>query len=119
VQRGLPIRLLARYFEKADDQWRLSQAIRQRVRWRRINLVAGLTAIGRFDVVFCRYVLGNMAEEAQAKVLQELTSVIPEDGFLVLGQKETVPGVSAAFEPVVGRPGLFRRSSGHRAAAAA
>jgi chemotaxis protein methyltransferase CheR len=118
VQRGLPIRLLARHFEKSDDQWRISQPIRQRVRWRRINLVAGLTAIGRFDVVFCRYVLGHMTEEAQVKVLSELTSVIPEDGFLVLGQKETVAGVGEAFRPVVGRPGLFRRNPDYRAAAA-
>jgi chemotaxis protein methyltransferase CheR len=118
VQRGLPIRLLARHFEKSDDQWRVSQAIRQRVRWRRINLVAGLTAIGRFDVVFCRYVLGHMTEEAQVKVLSELTSVIPEDGFLVLGQKETAAGLGEAFRPVVGRPGLFRRNPDYRAAAA-
>ncbi len=118
VQRGLPIRLLARHFEKSDDQWRISQPIRQRVRGRRINLVAGLTAIGRFDVVFCRYVLGHMTEEAQVKVLSELTSVIPEDGFLVLGQKETVAGVGEAFRPVVGRPGLFRRNPDYRAAAA-
>ena len=118
VQRGLPIRLLARHFEKTDDNWRISQPIRQRVRWRRINLVAGLTAIGRFDVVFCRYVLGNMTEEAQVKVLSELTSVIPEDGFLVLGQKETVAGLGEAFQPIVGRPGLFRRNPDYRAAAA-
>lgn len=118
VQRGLPIRLLARHFEKSDDQWRISQAIRRRVRWRRINLVAGLTAIGRFDVVFCRYVLGNMTEEAQVKVLSELTSVIPEDGFLVLGQKEAVAGAGEAFRPVVGRAGLFRRNPDYRAAAA-
>lgn len=119
VQRGLPIRLLARHFEKADDLWRLSEAIRKKVRWRRINLVAGLTAIGRFDVVFCRYVLGQMTEEAQAKVLSELTSVIPEDGFLVIGQKETVAAIGEAFQPIVGRPGIFRRNPSFQAAVAA
>jgi chemotaxis protein methyltransferase CheR len=118
VQRGLPIRLLARYFENNDDQWRIAEAIRKRVRWRRINLVAGLTAIGRFDVVFCRHVLGHMTEEAQVKVLAELTQVIPEDGYLVLGQNEAVAGVGEAFRPVVGRPGLFRRNPDYRAAAA-
>ena len=163
VQRGLPIRLLARYFENNDDQWRIAEVlvqrgaatreqrgfwekhrrpgpirptrplsaedwtgllmhpdedIRKRVRWRRINLVAGLTAIGRFDVVFCRHVLGHMTEEAQVKVLAELTQVIPEDGYLVLGQNEAVAGVGEAFRPVVGRPGLFRRNPDYRAAAA-
>ncbi len=119
VQRGLPIRLLARHFEKQDDMWRVAEPIRGRVRWRRINLVAGLTAIGRFDIVFCRYVLGTMSAEAQKKVLTELTTVIPEDGFLVVGQKETIPGLSEGFQPIVGRPGIFRRNPASRAAVAA
>ncbi|MEJ0066878.1 MAG: CheR family methyltransferase [Caulobacteraceae bacterium] len=59
VQRGLPIRQLARYFEKDGEQWKIADAVRRRVRWRRINLIAGLRNIGRFDVVFCRYVLGT------------------------------------------------------------
>jgi chemotaxis protein methyltransferase CheR len=119
VQRGLPIRQLVRHFEKQDDMWRVSEAIRQKVRWRRINLVAGLTAIGRFDIVFCRYALGTMSAEAQKKVLTELATVIPEDGFLVVGQKETIPALSEGFQPIVGRPGIFRRNPASRAAAAA
>ena len=59
MQRGLPIRLLARHFEKDGEQWRLAADVRSRVRWRRINLIAGLRQIGRFDVVFCRYVLSG------------------------------------------------------------
>ena len=118
VQRGLPIRLLARHFEKTDENWRLSSAIRQRVRWRRINLLAGLKAIGRFDVVFCRNVLGSMTEEAQRKVVEELTFVVPDDGILVVGMKEAVAGLSEAFQPVVSRPGVFRRNPAYRAVAA-
>ncbi len=118
VQRGLPIRRLARHFEKDGDNWRLSAAVRQRARWRRINLIAGLRQIGRFDAVFCRYVLAHMTEEAQRKVLEDLTFVIPEDGFLVLGLGESVAGLTQAFEPVVGRPGLFRRNPAFQAAAA-
>lgn len=118
VQRGLPIRLLARHFEKVDENWKLSAAIRQRVRWRRINLLAGLKSIGRFDVVFCRYVLGAMTEETQRKVVQELTLVMPDDGVLVLGLKEAVAGLDEAFQPVVGRPGLYRRNPAFRAVAA-
>ena len=119
VQRGLPIRLLAKHFEKEGDNWRLSSAVRQRVRWRRINLIAGIRQIGRFDVVFCRHVLTHMTEDAQKKVLEDLTFVVPEDGYLVLGLKEPVAGLAPAFEPIVGRPGLYRRNPAYQAAAAA
>jgi chemotaxis protein methyltransferase CheR len=119
VQRGLPIRQLARYFEKDGEQWRIAPEVRQRVRWRRINLIAGLRQIGRFDVVFCRYVLSHMTDEAQRKVIEDLTFILPEDGVLVLGLKEQVAGLGEAFQPVVGRPGLYRPNPEFRAAAAA
>jgi chemotaxis protein methyltransferase CheR len=118
VQRGLPIRKLVRFFEKEGEQWRATDELRARVRWRRINLIAGLRQIGRFDVVFARYVLGHMTEEAQRKVLEDLTFILPEDGVLVLGLKEQIAGLSEAFQPVVGRPGLYRRNPEFRAAAA-
>jgi chemotaxis protein methyltransferase CheR len=118
VQRGLPIRQLARYFEKDGEQWKVADEVRRRVRWRRINLIAGLRQIGRFDVVFCRYVLSHMTDEAQRKVVEDLTFILPEDGVLVLGLKEQVAGLAEAFQPVVGRPGLYRPNPEFRAAAA-
>jgi chemotaxis protein methyltransferase CheR len=118
VQRGLPIRKLVRYFEKEGEQWRACEELRQRIRWRRINLIAGLRQIGRFDVVFCRYVLGHMTEEAQRKVLEDLTFILPEDGVLVLGLNEQIAGLGDAFQPVVGRAGLYRPNPEFRAAAA-
>jgi len=118
VQRGLPIRLLAQHFEKEGEQWRLAADVRALVKWRRINLIAGLRQIGRFDVVFCRYVLSHMTDEAQRKVVEDLTFILPEDGVLVLGLKEQVAGLTEAFQPVVGRPGLYRPNPEFRAAAA-
>jgi chemotaxis protein methyltransferase CheR len=118
VQRGLPIRLLVDHFTKDGEQWKISDEIRSRVRWRRINLIAGLRQIGRFDVVFCRYALSHMTDEAQRKVVEDLTFLIPDDGFLVLGLKEQVAGLSEAFQPIVGRPGLYRRNPQFQAAAA-
>jgi chemotaxis protein methyltransferase CheR len=118
AQRGLPIRLLAGHFEKDGDAWRIAARLRDRVKWRRINLIASLRGIGRFDIVFCRYVLGQMTEEAQRKVLEDLAYVLPPDGILVLGLDEAVAGLEGAFEPMPGRRGLFRRNPEFRAAAA-
>ena len=60
----------------------------------------GLRQIGRFDVVFCRYALSHMTEEAQRKVVEDLTFILPDDGVLVLGLKEQIAGLSEAFQPV-------------------
>jgi chemotaxis protein methyltransferase CheR len=118
VQRGLPIRALVKHFEKVDEQWRLSADIRRMVRWRRINLIAGLSGVGRWDVVFCRNVLSGMEPAYQKKVLEDLIQVLPDDGYLVLGAKENAEIAGDAFRSIAGRPGVYRRNPAYKAVAA-
>jgi chemotaxis protein methyltransferase CheR len=110
VQRGLPSRLLIKYFEKVEDAWVLSPRIRQMVRWRRMNLLADLRAAGQFDVIFCRNVLNAFDESTRAMVLDQLALALSDDGFLILGLNEAVAGVTKAFRPVPGRRGLYIRA---------
>ncbi|HXQ45888.1 MAG TPA: protein-glutamate O-methyltransferase CheR [Caulobacteraceae bacterium] len=117
VQRGLPIRLLVRHFEKVDDQWALSPRIRQMVRWRRINLLADLRPLGRFDVILCRNVLSSFDEPTRRRVLDQLANALAEDGWLVLGVDETVSGATDRLKPVPGRRGFYAPSQEAHAAA--
>ena len=117
VQRGLPIRLLVDHFDKVEESWRLSPRIRQRVRWRRLNLAGDLSGVGRFDVIFCRNVLCDLDEAVRPRVLEGLAAALPADGFLVLGAEETPLGLTDAYRPITGREGLFARNPAYRAAA--
>jgi chemotaxis protein methyltransferase CheR len=118
IQRGLPIRLLVRHFEKIDEMWALSPRIRQMVRWRRINLLADLRPLGQFDVIFCRYVIGDFDPAARRLVLEQLARALPDDGCLVLGLDETVNGLTEALKPVPGRRGVYAPDPAFRRAAA-
>lgn len=117
VQRGLPIRRLVRHFEKVDEMWAISPRIRQMIRWRRANLITDLAGVGPFDAIFCRHVLPGMVEAARAKVVEGLAAALAPDGFLVLGAGDAPPDGAAALQPVVNRPGVFRRNPAFRAAA--
>ena len=117
VQRGLPSRLLIKYFEKVDDAWVLSPRIRQMVRWRRMNILGDLRAGGQYDVIFCRNVLSAFDESTRKTVLEQLAQTLTDDGFLMLGLNEAVSGLTQAFRPVPGRRGLYIRNPSHRAAA--
>jgi chemotaxis protein methyltransferase CheR len=117
IQRGLPIRLLVRHFEKIDEMWALSPRIRQMVRWRRINLLADLRPLGQFDVIFCRNVICDFNAQTRRVVLEQLARALPEDGYLVLGLDETIGGVTEALAPVAGRPGVYRPDPQFRRAA--
>jgi chemotaxis protein methyltransferase CheR len=117
VQRGLPIRMLMRHFEKADEMWVLSPRLRQMVRWRRINLLADLRTLGQFDVIFCRNVVSGFDEATRHRVLDQLARALPPDGYLILGQDETVGDATAALTPIPGRRGLYGVNPAYQAAA--
>jgi chemotaxis protein methyltransferase CheR len=117
VQRGLPIKLLLRYFDKEGELWRASPGLRQMVRWRRINLLADLSPLGQFDVIVCRYVTGDFGEATRSRVLGQLAGALRDGGYLVLGcdeAAENAPGLTQ----LVGQPGVYVRGEGGRRAAA-
>ena len=117
VQRGLPIRLLVRHFEKNDETWSLNPHIRQSVRWRRVNLLADLTGLGQFDVIFCRNVVSGFDREVGRRVLDQLSAALPEDGRLILGIDETGSDFTDALRPVSGRRGVYAPNPEYRRAA--
>lgn len=112
VQRGLSARRLVRHFEGLDEGFVLSPRVRQRVRWRRVNLMDDPARLGQFDVVLCRNLMGYLLEDARARVLANLERTLKPGGWLVLGANETAPGLPAIAE----RPGFHGRG-GARAAA--
>ncbi len=117
IQRGLPIRLLVRHFEKVDELWRPSARLREMIRWRRINLLADLRPLGQFDVIFCRNVISTLDPALRPRVLEQMARALAPDGWLVLGRDETAAGLTETLEPVDGWTGAFARSPGFRAAA--
>jgi chemotaxis protein methyltransferase CheR len=117
VQRGLPIRLLLRYFEREGEMWRLSRALMQQVRWRRINLLADLRPLGKYEVIFCRNVIGSFDPISRKRVLIQMASLVADDGYLVLGAQETAEDIDG-LHPVSGAAGLYSRNPQQRAAAA-
>lgn len=113
VQRGLPARSLVRHFEKIDDNWRVSSRLRQGVRWGRFNLMHAFEPLGRFDVIFCRYVLSCFDEPTRTRTLERLAGALADDGLLFLGLDETTHGLTELFRPIPGRRGLYCKSPQH------
>ena len=107
VQRGLPIRLLIKYFESQDDTWAISPRIRQMVRWKRINLLADLSAMGRFDVILLRNVLGGMEASLRGKVARALAALLPDEAEKVDGDRTVTvsPADLHVGDLVIVRPG--------------
>jgi chemotaxis protein methyltransferase CheR len=107
VQRGLPIHLLVKYFKKDGDRWQIDDAIRRMVTFKSFNLLDDPSAIGQCDVVFCRNVLIYFDQIMKAKVLARIAKIMPHDGFLYLGDAESVLGISDDFNLIPGHRGVY------------
>ena len=111
VQRGLPVSLLVRYFQKVGNGWQVRPGIRNRIAFREHNLLNDCRDLGMFDIIFCRNVLIYFDEHLKSAVLGRLSRQLASDGYLVLGAAETTTGVSPDFMPVPeGHHGIFRLS---------
>ena len=99
--------MLMRYFQKEENNWRISEAIRGMVQYREWNLLADLRPLGQFDVVFCRNVLIYFDQPTKAKVLDAVAQQMPADGLLYLGGAETVLGITSRFAPLPTERGVY------------
>ncbi|MFY9685772.1 MAG: protein-glutamate O-methyltransferase CheR [Pseudolabrys sp.] len=112
VQRGLAVQLLVKYFDQIGEAWQLAPELRSMVQFRPINLLNDFSALGIFDVVFCRNVLIYFDQDTKTAVLDRIARQMPEDGYLVLGAAETVIGLTSAFKPLVDKRGLYVPAGG-------
>jgi len=99
--------LLVKYFEKQDEQWQISQELRDMVTYKEYNLLTDLKPLGRFDVVFYRNVLIYFDRDTKGLVLNNIADLMPKDGVLFLGGAETVLGISERFKPVPDQRGVY------------
>ena len=107
VQRGLPITMLVKYFAQIGDRWQINAKIRGMVQYKEFNLLQDPMPLGRFDVVFCRNVLIYFDQPTKTRVLNSVSKLMPEDGFLFLGGAETVLGITDKFQMVPGQRGVY------------
>jgi chemotaxis protein methyltransferase CheR len=111
VQRGVPARLLVKYFTQEGDVWRINEDVRSMISFRQANLMRPLPlAPGSQDIVFCRNVLMYLDAAARTAVLQALHRVMHAESVLLLGAAESVEVKSGLFDPVAGMPGFYVRA---------
>jgi len=116
VQRGLPIQMLMKYFKQAGDRWQIDAGLRDMIRFRPFNLLEDMSALGQFDVIFCRNVLIYFDQPTKQIVLERMARQLSQDGFLYLGGAETVVGITDKFQPMTNHRGMYHHANAAAAA---
>lgn len=124
IQRGLPVRLMMRWFDPEGEAWRIRPALREGINFHHHNLLDPAPRGGRFDLVLCRNVLLYFDAPVRRRVFDRISDAIAPDGMLMLGAGETVIGQTDAFVADTDLRGLYRpraaigMGGGHSARAA-
>jgi chemotaxis protein methyltransferase CheR len=108
VQRGLPIRLMVKYFRQTGTQWEIDPALRASVDFREHNIVRDPAPLVGCHVIFCRNLLIYFEEELKRRVLEKLAAALAPGGVLFLGGAESVLGITDRLEPVPEWRGVYR-----------
>lgn len=99
VNRGLPISLLLKYFQREGANWQIREDLRKMTEFSQVNLVDVWPAsLGKMDIVFLRNVLIYFSPNTKRSILKKIKAVLRPDGFLFLGGAETTLGLDSDLE---------------------
>lgn len=99
IERGLDRKTLQKYFKLLGDSWKINDEIRAMVNFRKLNLMQPFTALGKFDIIFCRNVAIYFTMQDRKKLFNKIADSLTDDGFLVIGSTESLTGVCPRFVP--------------------
>jgi len=100
VNRGLPARLMLKYFECVGAEWRIHPHVRQMVEFQHINLAAPWPSLPSMDFIFMRNVLLYFNLETRKSILTNVGRTLRPDGYFFLGGGETTLITDRSFESV-------------------
>jgi chemotaxis protein methyltransferase CheR len=110
VNRGLPAQYLARYMTRDGAHYVVSDQLRKRATFERLNFIAPWPVLPRFDLVLCRNVLIYFDLEVRARIIRKIRDTLVPGGYLLLGSSETSIGDVEGFSRhVIGRSTVYRK----------
>jgi len=90
-----------------DNKMQIKPEVKKMTTFRSLNLLESYSAVGKFDVIFCRNVLIYFSNDIKSKILNQFASSLNPDGYLILGASESLSGLTDKFEMVRCNPGII------------
>jgi len=85
ISRGLSESQRAKYFTPRVGGWQIRDEIRGMASFKKLNLMADFSALGRFDIIFCRNVAIYFSERDKASLFGRMERALEPEGCLVIG----------------------------------
>ena len=117
INRGLPARLMLKYFQRDGEVWVARPELQKLVSFRRMNLCAPSPSLPRFDIILLRNVLLYFGAADRKRVLQHVHQHMKPDATLLLGSAEQAEDSSESFTLKFDRGCYFYQPTADRIAA--
>lgn len=88
MARGLSKEYRDRYFEQKGRIWTLDKQIKERVQFKQFNLQDSFFCLGKFDLIFFRYVAIYFSDLFRIEVVHKITAALKARGVLIWGNSE-------------------------------
>ena len=98
IERGLTQERLQRNFTSVENGWKIKDEVRGMASFRKLNLMEDFSALGRFDIIFCRNVAIYFTEADKVRLFSKLGKALASDGALIIGSTESLTGLCPQFE---------------------
>lgn len=102
MNRGLNAEQKMQFFQITPQGYQVLPSIKQRVRFRSLNLMESFSSLGQFDIIFCRNVLIYFAEPAKQDILSRMADCLRPGGVLFLSSTESMPSTVKSLQLVNG-----------------
>ncbi|HZZ40109.1 MAG TPA: protein-glutamate O-methyltransferase CheR [Acidobacteriaceae bacterium] len=100
INRGLPARMLLKYFVRTGDEWEAAPDLKRLCRFQQRNLCQAPGLTETFDVIFLRNVMIYFSQETRHRLLLTIHRSLARDGILFLGLGEQ-PRMDSHWETVL------------------
>ena len=107
IAADVPVKFLSKYFDKIQEGYRVKKRIRQMVIFAMHNIIND-PPFTKLDLVVCRNLLIYLQTVLQKKVFNTINYILQKDGFLFLGNSETLIAVEDAFDDVDSKNRLYQ-----------
>lgn len=107
VTRGLDISFRNKYFKNEGAVWKINDTIKASVKFDKFNLQSSFILLGKFDVVFCRYVLIYFSNILREEILKKLSSCMEPDSVFFIGSSELYAVINMQFDTVQSENGVY------------
>ena len=85
MTRGITDHYKAAYFKNHGSAWDIDPLIKNAVTFQCFNLKNSYADFGKFDMIFCRYVLIYFPNELKAEIIKKMFDALNYDGVLFTG----------------------------------